>query len=80
MSGTEVGAALAGAIEPDAQLKSDCHKSFGDVATSFAKHDIMTHSALEFVPGMVHINRTEGFKYVWLGITRPLSTQTSSLT
>jgi hypothetical protein len=61
VSGAEVRAALTGAVEPDAHLMTDGHKSFIDVGSGFAKHDTVIHSELEFARGIVHVNHAEGF-------------------
>ena len=61
LSGAEVGEALAGMVAPEAHLMSDGHKSFASAGSDFAKHDTVTHSELEFVRGIVHVNSTESF-------------------
>lgn len=60
LSSAEIGSALTKAVDPEAHLMSDGHKSFGEAGERFAKHDTVTHSELEFARGIVHVNHTEG--------------------
>lgn len=52
---------LMSQVSKDANLMTDEAKMYKNIGKEFASHNAVTHSALEYVRGIIHTNTIEGF-------------------
>ena len=61
VTGENLGAVLAGHVDPSARLMTDEHPGYKKPGKKYRSHETVCHSKEEYVRGDVHTNTAEGF-------------------